>query len=48
MLALNRERDGEWLRLVRIEERCRRLEERDLVREEKRDRERDLVPVKCW
>eukprot|EP00752_Nemacystus_decipiens_P007392 g6611.t1 len=29
MLALNRERNGEWVRLVGVEERCRRLEERE-------------------
>lgn len=33
MLALNRERDGEWVRLVGVEERCRRLEERERVRD---------------
>lgn len=33
MLALNRERNGELLRLVRMEETCRRLEEGERVRE---------------
>lgn len=41
MLVLNRERNGEWVRLVGIEERCRRLEERERVRVEGRARHTD-------
>ncbi|CAM9140621.1 unnamed protein product, partial [Pylaiella littoralis] len=48
MLALHRERSGEWTRLVKMEERCRRLEEggRDTDRRwtrEKEDWKKQLV-----